>query len=601
MHGIGIICSNFERIPLSLLVKNVLALTQFHRLRLKLQTGIPRIPVFILLFFNAQLIPGLAAIAADKTGGSQSPRQLVAVAGQSSESICPAQLRTAIDAVINRPQYQRARWGILIERLSPDTINLLQKSLNHPSPTLSLVQGGDKISSFPPLDQGGFRGVYSTFTKGLINPASTVNQDQTLYRRDAERYFIPASNVKLLTTAAALHKLGSKFRIRTSIYDADDAGIGSLRVMGRGDPSLTDAQLRELAQQLKRQGIRKVQRLIVDDGYFRGNAVNLSWEWGDVQANYGASVNSLILNQNAVKLTLSPQKPGQPLQVSWDDAIAQRQWQVENDSVTVAQSLTPNSVSQAAVQVTAVLGKPILQIRGQLAVDSKPESFGLAVLDPAEYFLQHFQNALAVEGITVGQASVASSTYVGDERELAGVESPSLAALLMETNQQSNNLYAEVLLRSLGATSALQSQNSDEIGLSVVKQTLTEMGVDPESYALVDGSGLSRKNLVSPEALVQTLKVIAQAPDASTYFASLPVAGISGTLMRRFRDTTAQGNLHAKTGTMSGVSALSGYLDVPGYQPLVFSIIVNQSDQPATTLRQGIDEIVLLLTRLRSC
>ncbi|HEY9798326.1 MAG TPA: D-alanyl-D-alanine carboxypeptidase/D-alanyl-D-alanine-endopeptidase, partial [Leptolyngbyaceae cyanobacterium] len=576
-------------------------LTQFHRLRLKLLTGIPRIPVFILLFFNAQLIPGLAAIAADKTGGSQSPRQLVAVAGQSSESICPTQLRTAIDAVINRPQYQRARWGILIERLSPDTINLLQKSLNHPSPSLSLVKGGGKISSFPPLDQGGLRGVYSTFTEGLINPASTVNQDHALYRRDAERYFIPASNVKLITTAAALHKLGSEFRIRTSIYEAGDAGIGSLRVMGRGDPSLTDAQLRELAQQLKRQGIRQVQRLIVDDGYFRGNAVNLSWEWEDVQANYGASVNSLILNQNAVELTLSPQKPGQPLQVSWDDAIAQRQWQVENDSVTVAQSLNPNSVSQAAVQVTAVLGKPILQIRGQLAVDSEPKSFGLAVLDLAEYFLQHFQNALAVEGITVGQASVASRTYVGDERELAGVESPSLAALLMETNQQSNNLYAEVLLRSLGATSALQSQNSDEIGLSVVKQTLTEMGVDPESYALVDGSGLSRKNLVSPEALVQTLKVMAQSPDASTYLASLPVAGISGTLMRRFRDTTAQGNLHAKTSTMSGVSALSGYLDVPGYQPLVFSIIVNQSDQPATTLRQGIDEIVLLLTRLRSC
>ena len=306
MHGIGIICSDCERIPLSLLVKNVLGLTQFHRLRLKLLPRIPRIPVFILLFFNTQLLPGLAAIAADKTRGSQSPRQLVAVAGQSSESICPAQLKTAIDAVINRPQFQRARWGILIERLSPDTINLLQKSLNHPSPSLSLVEGGGKISSFPPLDQGGLRGVYSTFTKGLINPASTVNQDHALYRRDAERYFIPASNVKLLTTAAALHKLGSEFRIRTSIYEAGD---DSLRVMGRGDPSLTDAQLRELAQQLKRQGIRKVQRLIVDDGYFRGNAVNLSWEWGDVQANYGASVNSLILNQNAVKLTLSPQNP----------------------------------------------------------------------------------------------------------------------------------------------------------------------------------------------------------------------------------------------------------------------------------------------------
>lgn len=532
------------------------AVTKRSYMRFQSVSGIPRIPVFILLFLNAQLIPGLAAIAVDKTVDSQSRGQLITVARQSSESICTAQLRTAIDAVINRPQFGRARWGILIERLLPDT----------------------------------------------INPVSTVNQDYALYSRDAERYFIPASNVKLLTTAAALHKLGSEFKIQTSIYDV---GAGSLRVVGRGDPTLTDTQLRELAQQLKRQGVRKVQRLIVDDSYFQGNAVNLSWEWEDVQADYGASANSLILNQNAIALTLSPQKPGQPLQVSWADAIARKQWQVENNSITVeaakAQTLTTNSRSPTTVEVTAVLGKPVLQIRGQLAVDSEPESFGVAIVDPAAYFLQHFQNVLAAEGITVAQASVASSSHVGDERELAAVESPSLATLLMETNQQSNNLYAEVLLRSLGAISALQGQNSDEIGLSVVKQTLTEIGVDPESYVLVDGSGLSRKNLVSPEALVQTLKVMAQSPDASTYLASLPVAGISGTLERRLGDTPAQGNLRAKTGTISGVSALSGYLNVPGYQPLVFSIMVNQSDQSATTLRQGIDEIVLLLTRLRSC
>ena len=482
-------------------------------------------------------------------GSSPSPHQ-------SSESICPAQLTTAIDAVINRPQFRRTRWGILIERLSPN-------------PT---------------------------------NSALSVNQDNALYRRDAERYFIPASNVKLLTTAAALHKLGREFRIRTSIYDV---GSGSLRVVGRGDPTLTDTQLTELAQQLKRQGVRKVQQLVVDDSYFQGSAVNSSWEWEDVQADYGASVNSLILNQNAIALRLSPQKPGQPLQVSWGDAIAGKQWQVENDSITVeganAQTLTTNSVSQTAVEVTALLGKPVLQIRGQLAVDSEPESFGLAILDPAVYFLQHFQNVLAAEGITVAQASVATSRHVGDERELTAVESPSLATLLMETNQQSNNLYAEVLLRSLGAISALQNQNSDQIGLSVVKQTLTEIGVDPESYVLVDGSGLSRKNLVSPEALVQTLKGMAQSPNASTYLASLPIAGISGTLGHRFRDTPAQGNLRAKTGTISGVSALSGYLNIPDYQPLVFSIIVNQSNQPVTTLRQGIDEIALLLTRLRSC
>ena len=134
-----------------------------------------------------------------------------------------------------------------------------------------------------------------------------------------------------------------------------------------------------------------------------------------------------------------------------------------------------------------------------------------------------------------------------------------------------------------------------------MKESLTALGVNPEGYDLVDGSGLSRQNLVTPEAIAQTLKLMARTKEAGVYRASLPVAGVSGTLRRRFNNTAAQGNLQAKTGTLTGVSALSGYLDVRGYQPLVFSIIVNQSDQSAETLRQAIDEIILLLTRLRSC
>lgn len=528
-----------------------------------LRTEIRKTPVFLLLFFNAQLMPGLAAIsltaftlrslAFDKALASQSVDLPVAVEPQSSKSICPAQLGAAIDRVINRPQFGRARWGILIEPLSPQ----------------------------------------------LSDRTSTVNQNHALYRHDAERYFIPASNVKLLTTAAALHQLGSEFRIRTSVYvsqavapNVASAGASSLRVVGRGDPTLTDVQLRELAQQLKRQGVRNVQQLVVDDGYFQGDAVNLSWEWEDVQADYGASVNSLILNQNAVELTLSPQKPGQPLRVSWADAIAAKQWRIENDSVT-AEAAAP-----ASVTVTGVLGQPVLRIKGQLAVDAEPESFGLAILDPAEYFLQHFRSVLATEGITVGRASVVSKDGTAGERELAAVESPPISVLLVEINQESNNLYAEALLRSLSAGA---NSDSADIGLNEMKATLTALGVNPESYVLADGSGLSRKNLVSPEAIAQTLKLMAQTPQASVYRASLPTAGVSGSLQHRFLNTTAQGNLQAKTGTLSGVSALSGYLDVPGYKPLVVSIMVNQSDQSTTTLRQAIDEIVVLLTRLGSC
>jgi D-alanyl-D-alanine carboxypeptidase/D-alanyl-D-alanine-endopeptidase (penicillin-binding protein 4) len=244
------------------------------------------------------------------------------------------------------------------------------------------------------------------------------------------------------------------------------------------------------------------------------------------------------------------------------------------------------------------LGQPLLQIKGQLGVDAEPEVIGLPVLNPGEYFLQHFRNVLVAEGISVERATLESNRGVAGAQELAKIESPPLAILLVETNQESNNLYAEVLLRSLGTGA---SRDSTELGLKKLKETLTALGVDPQSYSLADGSGLSRQNLVSPEALVQTLKRMAQTPQATVYRASLPTAGANGTLGRRFLNTAAQGNLQAKTGTLTGVSALSGYLDVPGYQPLVFSIMVNQSDQSPTTQRQAIDEIVLLLTRLRSC
>lgn len=482
---------------------------------------IRKTPVFLLLLFNAQLMPGLAA-------QNSSEKQ------QSSKSICPAQLGAAIDAAINRPQFRRARWGILIEPLSPTT--------NRP-----------------------------------------------LYNREGDRYFIPASNAKLLTTAAALRQLGSEFRIRTSVYQTS---ASSLRVVGRGDPSLTDVQLRDLAQQLKRQGVRNVQQLVVDEGYFQGDTLNLTWDWEDVQSDYGAAVNSLILNQNAVELTLAPQQVGQPLRVSWADAIAAKQWRLENNSLT-AKAATPDSLA-----ITAVLGQPLLQIKGQLGVDAEPEVIGLPVLNPGEYFLQHFRNVLVAEGISVERATVESNRGVAGTRELAKIESPPLATLLVETNQESNNLYAEVLLRSLGTGA---SSDSTELGLKKLKETLSALGVDPQSYSLADGSGLSRQNLVSPEAIAQTLKLMAQTPQAAIYRASLPTAGVNGTLGRRFLNTAAQGHLQAKTGTLTGVSALSGYLDVPSYQPLVFSILLNQSDQSPTLQRQAIDEIILLLTRLHPC
>ncbi|MFB2837930.1 D-alanyl-D-alanine carboxypeptidase/D-alanyl-D-alanine-endopeptidase [Floridanema evergladense] len=495
-------------------------------------TAVARTVGCLILFSGFPL--GLKAVCAEAQLVI-SPQSILSGKQQSATNICPAQLPEAIDAIVDRPEYQRLHWGILIQTLSPP---------------------------------------------------------RTLYSRNAQQYFTPASNAKLFTTAAALLQLGSDFRIRTSVYGKD----GIVRLVGRGDPSLTDAQLRDLAQQLRRQGIRQIQQLIVQDGYFQALSLNPTWEWEDLYADYGAPVNSLILNQNVVKLQLSPQEIGQPVKITWNDPFAVGQWQIENQTLTVA------SGTKSDFEVNGILGKSSLQIRGQMAIDSPPEELSIPVRDPGEQILQHFKLALNQEGISVAESQIINNAEKTNEPELAFVESPPLLQLIADTNQPSNNLYAEVLLRTLGVrNSTILNQDTVTLGLNIIKTTLANLGVDRESFILVDGSGLSRRNLVSPTSLVQTLQAISQSPQAETFRTSLPVAGVSGTLQNRFKNTPALGIVYAKTGTLTGVVTLSGYVDAPNYERLVFSIMVNKSNQSAQVIRQSIDEIVLLLTGLSRC
>jgi len=480
---------------------------------------------FLVLFLGIQL--GITL--------KPSKAQTQATPTTTTKSICPNQLGTIVDAVTNRPQFSRMRWGIVVQNLS---------------------------------------------------------SVQTLYSRDAQKYFTPASTNKLLTTAAVLQQLGANFHFRTSVYRSS---YGVLHVVGRGDPSLTDIQLVALAKQLQQKGIREVKQLIVDDTYVRGEVVNPSWQWEDITSDYGAPINSLILNQNVFSLKLLPQTVGKPLQVIWNDSNEAQQWQVINESVTSAEDQPKD------INITRDLKGSILRVQGHLTVHSQPELMSLPVVAPAEYFLRHFRNALAAEKIRVDQAYVSSGSS-NNEQELAVVESPPLSELVTKANLNSNNLFAEAFLRAIAITKPIdKNQTSADAGLEVLKATLTQLGVDPASYAIVDGSGLSRKDLVSPEALVQTLQGMAKSPAAYVYRASLPVAGRSGTLKNRFLNTPAEGIVQAKTGTMGGVVSLAGYVNSPNHKPLVFSIMVNQIDQPIQVVRQAIDEIVVSLAELQRC
>jgi serine-type D-Ala-D-Ala carboxypeptidase/endopeptidase (penicillin-binding protein 4) len=450
-----------------------------------------------------------------------------------TKNICPNQLAAAVDEVINRPQYSRVRWGILVQ----------------------------------PLYKG-----------------------QNLYSRDAQKYFTPASNAKLLTTAAALQQLGANFRIRTSVYQD---GNNVVRVLGRGDPSFSDTQLVALARQLKAKGITQIEKLIADDSYFQGDIVHPSWEWEDVYSDYGSPVNSLIVNQNVFSIKLVPQAVGKSLEVAWTDFHEARLWQIINQSVTVEEK------QPAFINVTRELSGNVLRIQGQLGAKADPLLVKVPVVDPNNYFLRRFRIALIGEKIRLGETAVVSSSV--NQQELAFVESPLLSDLVMETNQNSNNLYAEALLRAIASQPKKPDQTTLNAALEVLKTTLTQLGVNPTGYVIVDGSGLSRHNLISPEALVQVLQAMAKTPSSSVYRASLPIAGKSGTLKRRFQNTPAEGIVQAKTGTVTGVVSLSGYVNNSKYEPLVFSIIVNQSEQKAKALREGVDEIVVLLTQLQRC
>ena len=224
-----------------------------------------------------------------------------------------------------------------------------------------------------------------------------------------------------------------------------------------------------------------------------------------------------------------------------------------------------------------------------------------AVSNPGNYFVGEFRSRLTNAGIQVKSSTLVKRTPAPiGEVELAAVISPPLSSLIFETNQESDNAYAEAILKTLGHVQDPNSLDSTASGVAAVKSILTELGVNPDRYSMVDGSGLADRNRASAEALVQTLQVMAQRPDADIFRRSLAVAGVSGTLSGRFRNTPAQGIVSAKTGTISGVVALSGYVNPPNYFPIVFSIIVN-SGNSASTVRGSVDSLVIALTRLRSC
>lgn len=397
----------------------------------------------------------------------------------------------------------------------------------------------------------------------------------------AAEWFVPASSAKVLTTAAALRQV-EELALDTAIAGTGQPPVlAEARLLAGGDPTLTRTDLTALARQLDARGVRRIRDLVVEDRVWNEAAIAPTWDWEDVYADYGTAVTGMILDANAVTLTVLPTRPGEAVRWRWSDAIAAEQWQVVNRATTAAPG-TPY-----AIEIRPVLGAPVLEIVGQIAADGGDDRWGLALRDPRQYAGAAMAAALAEVGIRVDRVRVTRDPGTGTP--LARVSGPTPSELVVLANRDSNNLVAEVLLRAL-ATPA-------QTGLENLRDRLRELGVAPDSYALVDGSGLSRQNWVSPQALVGTLQGMAAAPEADLFRNSLAIAGETGTLSRRLPDL----DLQAKSGTLSGVSALSGYLHPPEHPPLAFAIVLNHGAGAPSEQRAAIDDIVRLLDRLHPC
>ncbi len=448
----------------------------------------------------------------------------------------------------------------------------------------------------------------------------SLDTGKVIFAHNAEKYFSPASNAKLYTGALALARLGPDFRIRTSLYSAarpDAAGTlkGDLVIYGRGDPTMAArlyggdyaAGLEPLVERLVAAGVRHIDGdLVADDSYFKGPPFGSGWQWDDLQAYYGAEVSALTLNDNSLDLFVKPgARVGIPCQVSTGPSTSY---------VTIMnRTQTGPKGSESRVSVYRPVGENIIYVSGRLPVDSPGPGYqgSIAVHNPAGLFATLFKDTLARRGITLkGRARTIDWKYrevtpidFSKLFELGFVESMPAKDILREMMKPSQNLYAQLLLLQVGAARAYGPEatetraSTETIGLNVMTEFLDEVGVRKGDVLLEEGSGLSRADLITPNATVELLKFMRGHKWSDVYHASLPVAGVDGTLQNRMKGTVAAGNVRAKTGTLRFVNTLSGYVTTAAGERLAFSIMINNyynADRNASP-REDIDSIAVML------
>jgi len=428
---------------------------------------------------------------------------------------------------------------------------------------------------------------------------------ETIYGSNDRQNRQVASNIKLLTTATALQRLGSDYRFGTTLYangTVGDGGVlhGDLVVRTSGDPSISPSfgvdpqeMIRGWAHVLDSLGIRVVRNIIVDASAFDNVPFGPGWAWDDEPFGYNAPISAAAIFDNSITVTVTPGRaPGRSVLIDISPATAYVTLKVS--------AVTSRPDSASTLDIRRGRGDLTIEVGGNIALGSTPYTETISIEDPNIFFGTLVQEELVraginVEGVALDAAERTEPYDYSKLRPLAAHHSPPLREIVAATNKQSINLAAEMLLKKLGRE--IHGVGSTNAGLEVVRALLAGTGIDVDRLRLFDGSGLSRQDMISTRDLASFLRWARRSGIGRDYMASLPVAGRDGTLARRLHGTLAENNVIAKTGYMNGVRAISGYMRSRDGEWLAFSIVTNNYSVPTGVVNTAQD---LILMRLAS-
>lgn len=411
----------------------------------------------------------------------------------------------------------------------------------------------------------------------------SLETGETVYARNAGKMFVPASNMKLVTAAAALEALGPDYRYLTRVAATGEVRNGELRgdliVIGSGDPTISErfhgdvrTVFRAWADSLRARGITRITGAIIgNDDVFDDVPLGRGWAWDDAGDSYSAEVSGLELNEGFVTVRVAP-APGQR-------AAAVTTRPVSDEWVPVMGNVWMGAAgTEAQVRVGRGDSLSAVLVSGRLPTDTVVVEEEVSVRNNTRFFVSVLRQVLLEAGIGVGGQSLDADDdpargKLPGPTVLFTHTSPPMREILVGFMKPSQNQIGEMLLKTLGAE--LRGQGTAAAGVAVVDSLSRLWALPPRLLSQADGSGLSRYNLVAPEFLVALLQREHVSPHAAVYEAALPVAGRDGTLASRMRGTPAEGNVRAKTGTLSGVRALGGYFTTAAGERMAFSMIVN--------------------------